>query len=999
LHRDYCPNQSNFHDLPTSARHFSETLAADYNPINFQSKFHNADQTTTNCNKHTRKLIRSFCQFVNNITVHLSSCHLLLTTTSLMMDAKYETFLTDLFHLGVIQFGEFQLKSNHTSPIYVDMRRMLSHPTLLNTAEDFMYEYAKELEYDVICGVPYGAIPLTSALSVKRCIPMIMQRKDAKSYGTKKIVEGVYQPGDKCLIIEDVITFGSSIAETARVLRAQGLIVTDALVILDRCQGASRNLESLGITKWSLFLLPDVLLLYEDRGLISNADCQRISSYLFNVTDKIAPSALENGLQEGAKVDEAGVWSVKAAKNAASLSHCLAKQLWEIAINKKSNLCVACKLSDPKEIIALAQQIGQFICMLIIRSDLIFKHPLVDFISELKACAKSNNFMIMDDRKFCDVSSIVEMQLTGGEWSIANWVDFVTVLPFSGRGVFSAIRQIKSENNFACFSVLSLHAKDSLVPKEFSEQSIKTAEEEIDVVAGVVCSKPPILDSRFLYLTAAGESDQALLRVEDFDGMQFLDVEYLEMNHGIQYADIYKVWACVVVKMIDECKELLKKLFHIGIFKLETVVMRSVYETPIFVDFQLAISYPEIMNKIEELVYSCLLQKLKFHSICGVPEGGLPLASIISVKRNIPLLMYDKTKETTPTGKVVDGVWKKSDKCLIVDDVLMFGHSLVDAANILRQNELEVTDAIVILDRCQGPDNFLRSNDIRRHYLFNFTDVLSYLNEQALLTDCECLKISNHLLAFMIYHPNARRLWEIAYSKQSNLCLACDLCSPSEILKLVEDVSTNICSLKLHAEIITISEMPDFFLRLKELSQAHKFMLINDGNYCDDSDVIIELMMNSPIKPAAWADFVTVQCLNGSSVFEAIEKVNKDYNVACLPVIEMSTSGNFFTEEYKKRALSLAQQYRKIVGGFICQKRPINDPSFLYISPGIHYKRGMKDQNWRTPDKAVRFNRDDIIVVGRGITKEKFSRVWAYTYQQISWDAFMIMDNAIVNRE
>ncbi|KRZ66771.1 Uridine 5'-monophosphate synthase, partial [Trichinella papuae] len=943
----------------------------------------------------------------------LSSCHLLLTTTSLMMDAKYERFLTDLFHLGVIQFGEFLLKSNHTSPIYVDMRRLLSHPTLLNTVEDFMYEYAKELEYDVICGVPYGAIPLTSALSVKRCIPMIMQRKDAKSYGTKKIVEGLYKPGDKCLIIEDVITFGSSIAETARVLRAQGLIVTDALVILDRCQGASRNLENLGITKWSLFLLPDVLLLYEDRGLISNADCQRISSYLFNVTDKIAPSELENGLQEGAKVDKAGVWSVKAAKNSASLSHCLAKQLWEIAINKKSNLCVACKLSDPKEIIALAQKIGQFICMLIIRSDLIFKHPLVDFISELKACAKSNNFMIMDDRKFCDVSSIVEMQLTGGEWSIANWVDFITVLPFSGRGVFSAIRQIKTENNFACFSVLSLHAKDSLVPKEFSEQ-------DIDVVAGVVCSKPPILDSRFLYMTAADESDQAVLRVEDFDEMQFLDVEYLEMNHGIQYADIYKVWACVetspqvVVKMIDECKALLKKLFHIGIFKFETVVMRSVYETPIFVDFQLAISYPEIMNKIEELMYSCLLPNLKFHSICGVPEGGLPLASIISVKRNIPLLMYHKTKETTVTEKVIDGVWKKSDNCLIVDDVLMFGHSLVDAADVLRQHELEVTDAIVILDRCQGPDNFLRSND-----------VLSYLNEQALLTDFECLKISNHLLAFsdlagkfidqyaieemmeplffspdrlsVICHPSARRLWEIALSKQSNLCLACDLCSPSEILKLVEDVSVNICSLKLHADMITVSEMPDFFLKLKELSQAHKFMLINDGNYCDDSDVVVDLMMNSPTKPASWADFVTVQCLNGPSVFEAIQKVNKHYNVACLPVVEMSTSGNFFTEEYKKRALSLAQEYRQIVGGFICQKRPINDPSFLYISPGVHYKRGMEDQNWRTPDKAVRFNRDDIIVVGRGITKETYSRVWAYTYQQISWDAFMIMNSAAAN--
>ncbi|KRY46592.1 Uridine 5'-monophosphate synthase [Trichinella britovi] len=819
----------------------------------------------------------------HRITVHLSSCHLLFTTTLLKMDARYETFLTDLFHLGAIQFGEFMLKSKHTSPIYVDMRRLLSHPTLLNTVEDLMYDYAKELEYDVICGVPYGAIPLTSALSVKRSIPMIMQRKDAKAYGTKKIVEGLYKPGDKCLIIEDVITFGSSIAETAR--------------------GASRNLENLGITKWSLFCLPDVLLLYEGRGLISNADCQRISSYLFNVTDKIAPSALGNGLQEGAKVDK------------------------------------------------LAQKIGKFICMLIIRSDLICKVPLVDFISELKTCAKSKNFMIMDDRKFCDVSSIVEMQLTG--------------------------------------------------------ESMKTAEKDIDVIAGVVCSKPPVLDSRFLYMTSADESDQALLRFEDFDEMQFLDVEYLEMNHGIQYADIYKVWAFI--------------------FKFETVVMRSLYETPIFVDFQLAVSYPEIMNEIEELVHSCLLSNLKFHSICGVPEGGLPLASIISVKRNIPLLLYHKTKETTVTGKVIDGVWKKSDNCLIVDDVLMFGHSLADAADVLRQHELEVTDAIVLLDRCQGPENFLKSNDIRRHYLFNLTDVLSYLNEQALLTDFECLKISNHLLAFsdlagkfvdqctidermeplffspdrlsMILHPKARKLWEIALSKHSNLCFACDLCSPREILRLVEAVAVNICSLKLHADLIAIKEMPDFFSRLKRLAQSKKFMLINDGNYCDDSDVVVELMLNSATKPASWADFVTVQCLNGSSVFEAIKRVNSDYSVACLPVVEMSTSGNFFTEEYKKRALSLAQQYRQIVAGFICQKRPINDPSFLYISPGVHYKRRLDDQNWRTPDKAVRFNRDDIVVVGRGITKEKYSRVWAYTYQQISWDAFIIMNNAAANVE
>lgn len=171
------------------------------------------------------------------------------------MSSLYES----IFDAGCIKFGEFKLKSGIMSPVYCDFRGLVSKPALLSEIGRALAEKARDIGCDRIAGIPYAGLPLGVAASIAGGIPMIYPRKEAKDYGTKKLIEGEYSQGDRVLVIDDIITDGASKIEAIEPLKEAGLEVTDVLIILDREQGGDKILARAGYKLHSLGKLSEVL--------------------------------------------------------------------------------------------------------------------------------------------------------------------------------------------------------------------------------------------------------------------------------------------------------------------------------------------------------------------------------------------------------------------------------------------------------------------------------------------------------------------------------------------------------------------------------------------------------------------------------------------------------------------------------------------------------------------------------------------------------------------
>lgn len=191
-----------------------------------------------------------------------------------------ENLIQVLYQIGSIKFGEFTLKSGKTSSIYLDLRQIISYPAVLQQVAQAIWATIQNCEFDIICGVPYTALPIATCISLQKQIPMVMRRKEKKTYGTKQQIEGVFESGQTCLIIEDVITTGSSILETTNELEQAGLIIKDLAVLIDRQQGGKENLLRKNYTVHSVFNMQEILLCLLNSALLNDNEKNIVQTLL-----------------------------------------------------------------------------------------------------------------------------------------------------------------------------------------------------------------------------------------------------------------------------------------------------------------------------------------------------------------------------------------------------------------------------------------------------------------------------------------------------------------------------------------------------------------------------------------------------------------------------------------------------------------------------------------------------------------------------------------------
>lgn len=185
-----------------------------------------------------------------------------------------------LLDAGCIKFGEFTLKSGLKSPIYIDLRYIISFPKLLEQIGSAYLPLLSTLRFSRIAGLPYAAIPIATAISLAGKYPMIYPRKEAKTYGTKAEIEGEHHAGETVVVIDDLATTGGSKFEAIEKLTGVGLIVKDIVVLVDRQSGAKESLEQAGYNLHAVLTITQLLDHWEATGKVEKTKIEKTREFL-----------------------------------------------------------------------------------------------------------------------------------------------------------------------------------------------------------------------------------------------------------------------------------------------------------------------------------------------------------------------------------------------------------------------------------------------------------------------------------------------------------------------------------------------------------------------------------------------------------------------------------------------------------------------------------------------------------------------------------------------
>jgi orotidine 5'-phosphate decarboxylase subfamily 1 len=239
-------------------------------------------------------------------------------------------------------------------------------------------------------------------------------------------------------------------------------------------------------------------------------------------------------------------------------------------------------------------------------------------------------------------------------------------------------------------------------------------------------------------------------------------------------------------------------------------------------------------------------------------------------------------------------------------------------------------------------------------------------------------------------NPTAKKLFNLMEEKKTNLSVAFDITSGNKLLKLLNKLGPEICVAKMHVDIIT-DFSNDFVNKLVELKEKHNFLIFEDRKFADIGNTVKMQYAKGIYHIVDWADITNAHSVPGPGIIDGLKEIGMPKGRGLLLLAGMSSEGNLATGEYTEKTLKMAENNSDFVIGFITMRKLLDNPCFINMTPGVKLVEGGDNlgQQYNTPEKVIRDQGSDIIIVGRGIYEAPDPVGEAKKYKEAGWKAYI----------
>lgn len=228
----------------------------------------------------------------------------------------------------------------------------------------------------------------------------------------------------------------------------------------------------------------------------------------------------------------------------------------------------------------------------------------------------------------------------------------------------------------------------------------------------------------------------------------------------------------------------------------------------------------------------------------------------------------------------------------------------------------------------------------------------------------------------------AQKLFKLMEDKKSNLALAADVLSQSELLEMADALGPDLCVLKTHVDILD-DYTPDFGPKLRALAAKHRFLIFEDRKFADIGQTVSHQYHHGIYKIAQWADMINIHVVPGPGILDGLRGAH------LLLIAEMSSAGTLAKGSYTRKVVEMGEAHPDTVMGFISLHQLSQQPGMIHFTPGVKLQPGQDSlgQRYRTVDEILVKNKSDVIIVGRDITHAPDPKKQAALYREKGWEA------------